>query len=127
MNPFPNFDHIRIEGCPATVTHQLHCAFESLWAFKSVRYVTVKRVRHRQYSGAEWNVLSAQSVWITLAVETFMVSQDRVRDGIRKLDIGNDVGAKLRMHAHFAHFLRCEGTPLVQNKLRNREFADVVE
>src|SRR5436190_8802475 len=87
----------------------------------------VERVRHVDDPSAERDFLPAQPVGIAGAVVAFVVVPDRWHGVVQEAEAVDDAGALVGVALHQVPLLLGQARRLQQDRVRDRELADVVE
>src|SRR4029077_11244906 len=87
----------------------------------------VERVRDMDDASSERDVLALQPVRVTRAVEALVVVADGRHGVVQKAEAVDDACPFLRMALHERPLLGGQARRLQENRVRNRELADVVE
>src|SRR5206468_1776585 len=87
----------------------------------------VERVGDVDDAGAERDLLALEPVGVASAVEALVMVPDRGYRVVQEAEAVDDAGALVRVPLHQRPFVLGEARRLEQDRVRNRQLADVVE
>ena len=76
-------------------------------------------IDNREYARAEWNILAAQTTWVSRPVILFMMRINDVRRTFQKFNIAQELEAILGVPAHDLPFFVIEFCWFPENTIRN--------
>ena len=121
-------DHVRIELAPALALQLIEDPFVRTGGLiRPPRAHDIEGVDHRDDASTERDLLAAETVGVTRAVEMLVVMPDDQPDVLPGVDVRENRRADLRVGLHHLAFLGGQRLRLAQQCFGDRDLADVVE